>query len=124
MRRLVGLIVFFGMIGASDTVGAKGARFLGKWRAQTMQAKGETKAIPDQVKILVEFNKGGAFVGTVEIEDKKEVKTGTWKAKGKTLFTEVENRKEEMTFEVKGDILTLSKIGPRKGENLILKRVK
>lgn len=98
---------------------------VGKWRAHQMKARGETKDVPPELSVVIEFAKDGAFSATMEAtmpDGKKQskVEKGTYKVKGKTLIT-IAKKEEKMTFAVKGDTLTLTKTD--KNESMILKRV-
>jgi uncharacterized protein (TIGR03066 family) len=98
---------------------------VGKWRAHQMKARGETKDVPPEFSVVIEFTKGGVFSATMEAKmpdgkSQKKVEKGTYKVKGKTLITTAK-KEEKMTFAVKGDTLTLTKVD--KDESMILKRV-
>ena len=87
--------------------------FIGKWKAQSMEAEGKTRPIPKGLSVQIEFKKGGAFMATMTIAHGKgkpqtKVEKGAWKAKGKTLTT-IAKKTETMTYKVKGKKLILEK---------------
>ena len=100
---------------------------VGKWQAKTMEMKGESKPVPEGMKVVIEFGKGGKFTATMEAKDRegklqKKVEKGTWKVEGDTLTTTGKKKTETMTFKVEGKSLTLIKA--ERGEKMILSRVK
>jgi hypothetical protein len=86
--------------------------FIGKWKAQSMEAQGKIRPIPKGLSIQIEFKKGGEFVATMTIaqkgKPKAKVEKGAWKAKGKTLTT-IAKKTESMKYKVKGNKLILEK---------------
>jgi Lipocalin-like domain len=94
------------------TPAAAAPAFIGKWKAQSMEAKGKTQPIPKGLSVQIEFKKGGEFIATMTVEGKDKPKTkvekGAWKAKGKTLTT-IAKKTETMNYKVKGKKLILEK---------------
>jgi uncharacterized protein (TIGR03066 family) len=117
-------VLVLAITAAGDVDAARG--IIGKWRAHSMTAKGQTRTMPKGMSVTVEFQKGGTFIGTMEAQSpkgppRKKVEKGTWKVEGDTLTTTTK-KTESMKFKVKGGTLTLTK--PDRDEQLTLKRIK
>jgi hypothetical protein len=114
-----------GLLLASQPASATAAPpFIGKWRAQSRVSRGKTTPIPKDVKIFIQFRRGGAFFMRTTMNHHGQPATrterGTWEVKGRTLTIKADRKPETMIYRVKGRILKLTK--EKQGQTLVLVR--
>ena len=124
MRTCITALCTFALFAAVVAPASAAApKFIGKWRAHSMESKGKSNPVPKGLTITIEFKKGGTFVGVMSMdhngEKKDKTENGTWTVKGNVLTTTAK-RTENMIYRVQGRTLTLTK--EEQGQTLILKR--
>ncbi len=135
--RITGAVFLLAMM-AWTVPAIAGPKLVGNWRVVEVVANGKKEAPPPQVKVTIEFTKGGEFfmrmVATApDGKVHKKEDGGTYKVKGNKLVTTVKTKVmvkdkvtvktkvETSTFKIKGQALTLIK--PDQKAQLILKRI-